>query len=483
MCYQTNQRLRHFVALFATASFAYLTAQPLLAALPAKPNVLVILCDDLGYGDLQCYGHPTIKTPNLDRMAAEGIRFTSCYSASPVCSSSRAGLLTGRTPSRTGVYDWIPDGHPVHLPAKEITIATLLKRAGYQTAHVGKWHLNGMFNSPEQPQPGDHGFDHWFSTQNNAFPSHENPNNFVRNGKEVGPLEGFSCQLVAGEAIAWLESRKEAQPFFLQVCLHEPHEPVASPPELVDEYRPHAKNDDQAQYFANVANVDAAVGRILASLHKLNLDEKTLVIFTSDNGPETLKRHRNARRSYGSPGELRGMKLWLYEGGIRVAGLMRWTGQVPAKQVVDTPVCSVDLLPTLCELAKTPVPDDRPLDGTSLVSLLQGEPLKRTKPLYWHYYCALGQPKVALRSGDWMILGHRISPNLPKKSRNVTPLSMRVIKSATLGNFELYNLANDHRQQEDVGKQHAKKLETLSRQLVARHQEVQAEGPRWEFNE
>src|SRR5215212_6915605 len=166
-----------------------------------RPNFVVILCDDLGYGDLACFGHPQIKTPNLDRLAGQGVRFTQCYAASAVCSPSRAGLMTGRIPSRTGVYTWIDPANPMHLPAREVTLATLLRGQGYRTAHVGKWHLNGQFNSPKQPQPGDHGFEHWFSTQNNAIPTHENPKNFVRNGQPVGETKGFSCQVVAEEAI------------------------------------------------------------------------------------------------------------------------------------------------------------------------------------------------------------------------------------------------------------------------------------------
>ncbi|RMG41797.1 MAG: hypothetical protein D6725_00800, partial [Planctomycetota bacterium] len=124
---------------------------------PERPNFLLILCDDLGYGDLECYGHPHIKTPNLNRLAQQGFRLTACYASAPVCSSSRAGLMTGRAPSRVGVYDWIPAGHVVHLPRSEITVATVLQRAGYDTAHCGKWHLNGRFNKPDQPQPNDHG--------------------------------------------------------------------------------------------------------------------------------------------------------------------------------------------------------------------------------------------------------------------------------------------------------------------------------------
>ena len=138
-----------------------------LANAESRPNFVVVLCDDLGYGDLACYGNETVHTPHLDRFAGEGIRFTDCYSSAPNCSPSRAGLMTGRTPWRIGIHNWIPMMSPVHVRASEITIATLLRGAAYSTAHCGKWHLNGMFNLPGQPQPGDHGFDHWFSTQNN----------------------------------------------------------------------------------------------------------------------------------------------------------------------------------------------------------------------------------------------------------------------------------------------------------------------------
>ncbi len=154
------------------------------------PNIVVFLADDLGWGDLACYGHPRIQTPHLDQFAAQGVRFTQCYSACGVCSPSRSSILTGRTPYRNGVYRWIPANHEVHLRNSEITIAELLKDRGYQTCHVGKWHLNGHFNSSKQPQPGDHGFDHWMATQNNAAPSHKDPKNFVRNGVAVGELKG-----------------------------------------------------------------------------------------------------------------------------------------------------------------------------------------------------------------------------------------------------------------------------------------------------
>lgn len=443
----------------------------------SKPNVLIILCDDLGYGDLACYGHPAIKTPSLDKLASQGVRLTNCYAASPVCSPSRAGLLTGRTPSRVGVYDWIPEEHAMHMPRGEVTVAQILKRAGYDTAMAGKWHLNGKFNSPEQPQPGDFGFDHWLATQNNAAPSHENPINFVRNGEPVGKVEGYSCQVVADEAIGWLKGRGDkANPFFLYVAFHEPHEPIASPSERVAQY-PDVTDPNQALYYANVTNMDAAVGRLMAALDALKLADDTLVIFTSDNGPEGRNRYRGAERSYGSPGELRGMKLWLYEGGIRVPGIVRFPSRVKPGQVVSDPVCSLDILPTLCELAGVDVPKDRALDGASFTPLFEGKPIERTTPLYWHYYRALGEPVAAMRVGDWMVLGHSTAPE-PKPGK-VQPGDGAAIK-ADLTGFELYNLRDDPGQQTDRARQEPERLKELSAMLVAKHREVAAEGPLWD---
>ena len=465
----------------------------LIAAAPPgdrepPPNVLLILCDDLGYGDLSCYGHPVIETPRLDAFAAGGVRFTDCHAAAPVCSPSRAGLLTGRTPDRTGVYDWIPEGHVMHLPDSEVTIAELLKPAGYATCHVGKWHLNGGLlregrNDSPQPQPGDQGFDHWFSTQNNASPSHENPVNFVRDGEPVGPLEGFSANLVAAEAVDWLKERDAAdddRPFFLFTCFHEPHEPVASPPDLIESVTDRSWNGDQAQYFANVMNVDRAVGTLLDALDELGERENTLVVFTSDNGPETLNRYPRADRSYGSPGVLRGMKLWLYEGGHRVPGIVGWPGTI-APAVIDEPVCSTDLLPTLCELAGVAPPDDRPLDGTSLVPLLTGEKFRRETPLVWLNYRGRGGPVALLRDGPHALLARRVEPGLPSGG-NVNADSMRVIKQSELGRFELYDLRRDLRQYDDRASTDEARTAALAARLTEIQRAVREEGPVWEFD-
>ncbi|MGE3819174.1 MAG: sulfatase, partial [Isosphaeraceae bacterium] len=223
----------------------------------SSPNVVLFLADDLGWGDLGCQGHPRILTPNLDAFARQGVRLTQCYSASAVCSPSRSALLTGRTPHRNGVYTWIAEGSEVHLRTTEITLPGLLKAAGYATAHVGKWHLNGKFNDAAQPQPGDHGYDHWMATQNNAAPSHKNPTNFVRNGTPVGPLTGFSAPLVVDEAIDWLTRRRDKdKPFFLAVWTHEPHLPIETDPTFQAPYAD--LTEDFRQHHGNVSQLDHA---------------------------------------------------------------------------------------------------------------------------------------------------------------------------------------------------------------------------------
>jgi arylsulfatase A len=469
--------IRQLACLLAALSFGAALAPWLPAA--ERPNFLVILCDDLGYGDLGCYGHPSIKTPHLDKLASEGIRLTDCYSAAPVCSSSRAGLMTGRTPSRLGIYDWISAGHPMHLRKEELTLATLLKKSGYSTCHIGKWHLNGKFNLPDQPQPGDHGFDHWLSTQNNAAPSHENPTNFVRNGTPAGPQQGYSCDVVATEAVRWLKDlRDKSKPFFQFICFHEPHEPIASPADLVDTY-PDAKKEGEALYYANVTNMDRAVGKILATLDELNLADRTLVFFTSDNGPETLSRYPSGWRSHGSAGPLRGMKLHLYEGGMRVPGIVRYPPRAKPGQTVSEPVCSLDFLPTFCQLAGVPLPEGLVLDGAAFTPIFDGQQIERATPLFWHYFRSIGQPKAALRVGDFLVLGHWDGPELGPGA-SVHKGDCEAIKAAKLVKFELYNLKDDLGQTTDLAGKEPEKLKELSEQLVKKYDEVIAEGPMWD---
>ena len=424
-----------------------------------KPtNFVVFLTDDLGWGDLACYGHPVIKTPNLDKFAKQGMRFTQSYSACGVCSPSRSSILTGRTPYRNGVWRWIPGGHQVHLRTSEITSAELLKAKGYETCHVGKWHLNGKFNSKDQPQPDDHGFDHWMATQNNAAPNHRNPRNFVRNRKEVGEMKGFSAPLVVEEGIRWLkEKRDPKKPFFLNVWTHEPHLPIESDPKFMELYK-EFEDEGIRQHHGNVTQIDHAFGKLMKALEELGETENTFVIFTSDNGPEGngLK-----GRTRGSTGGLRERKRSSHEGGIRVPGIIRWPGQVPAGSTNRTPIIGSDVFSTMLAIADIPLPGDRTIDGVDIRPVFAKKELTRPVPLYWRNHLARADIHVALRDGEWKILGN-----------------------ASLDKFQLYHIEKDWQEKFDLVFAKPEKLAELKEKLLTVHAQVEKEGPsEWWRNE
>ncbi len=454
-----------------------LTASPAIA--DDRPNFVIMVADDLGYGDLGSYGHPTIRTPNIDRLADEGLRFTNGYAAAPVCTPARVGLLTGRISSRVGVYDWIPPGSDVHLPMEETTVAEVLRDAGYQTIYLGKWHLNGGFGT-EQPQPDDHGFDHWFATTGFAMPTHLNPFNFVRNGKEMGPLEGYACELLSDEAVDWLTKiRDPARPFLMVIGYHEPHEAIASPPELTASY-PATQNRNEAEYFANVTNLDLAVGKVVEALANLSLADDTMVLFTSDNGPEMVNRHPQAQRSYGSAGELRGRKLQLWEGGIRVPFIVRWPGNTDPGTVSDTPVSGIDLLPTLCEFAGVDLPDGLDLDGTSFSPILGGTGMDRSTPLVWHHYKAWGGPRMVLRDGRFKLAGYWDGPEIVRTdSSTMRPGDLELIGTAKLIRFELYDLEADPGERIDVSGDHPETVARMKTAMLEIYGEIQADVHIW----
>jgi arylsulfatase A len=441
-------------------------------AISAPPNIVVVLADDLGFGDIGCYGHKRIETPHIDRFAATGLRLTSCYSAHPNCSPSRAGMMTGRTPFRVGIYNWIPMFSPMHVRRSEITVATLLRDAGYDTCHVGKWHLNGDFNLPSQPQPSDHGFNHWFATQNNALPNHKNPNNFVRNGKEVGQLEGYSAQLVSDEAVEWLRHRRDRdKPFFLFACFHEPHEPIASAKEFTDLYP--SEDPSLPAHHGNVTQLDDGFGRLLEVLDDLDVRKETFIFFTSDNGPAITGMH-----PHGSAGPLRDKKGAIYDGGIRVPGIIQWPGHVAAGTTSDRPVSGLDVLPTLCEIAGIDAPDDRELDGASFTPVLVDKPIARKKPLYWQFNRAKSEAKVAIRDGDWKLVASLTEPS-PNLGADITADEIRQIKTVGLTNFELYNLREDIAESNDLAGSRSDVLDALKQKMLATYEQVQAEAPEW----
>ncbi|KAF0180174.1 MAG: N-acetylgalactosamine 6-sulfate sulfatase (GALNS) [Limisphaerales bacterium] len=437
-----------------TLAFAALLLAASPAAPAAQPNLILFLADDLGYGDLACFGHPIIKTPNLDAFAKQGVRLTQCYSASAVCSPSRSALLTGRTPHRNGVYTWIAEGAPVHLRTSEITLPKLLKGAGYATCHSGKWHLNGLFNNPAQPQPGDHGYDWWMATQNNAGPSHENPSNFVRNGQAVGKLEGYSAPLVVSEAVTWLkEKRDQSKPFFLAVWTHEPHYPIKSDPKFKALY-PDLADDVQREHHANVTQMDFAFGQLMKALDEQKLADNTFVLFTSDNGPEGDGIKTPGR---GSSGGLRGRKRDMHEGGIRVPGIARWPGHIKPGTTSEVPVIGSDVFPTMLGIAGVKSPEGRTLDGVNVLPVLTGASTKvaRPQPLFWRLHMA-PNAKMAMRVGDWKILAN-----------------------AELTEFELYNLKTDPKEATDLKSAEPQRFAALREQLVKHNAAVDAEGPDW----
>ncbi len=410
-----------------------------------KPNIVVFLADDMGWGDSSPYGHPLVKSPNLDKLAAEGVKLTQCYSASGVCSPSRSAILTGRTPYRNGVWRHLSGNHEAHLRASEITYPELLKGIGYETCHVGKWHLNSkqQFNTPDFPQPGDHGYDHYMFTHNNASPSHKDPDNFVRNGEPLGEMEGYSATLVATEAVRWLkEVRDSSKPFVLSIWVHEPHKPIATDPRFAGQYDGH-KN---SVYMGNITQLDNALGMVMAELDAQKVSDNTLLMFSSDNGP--------IAGVGGSSGGLRGGKRSDHEGGIRVPGIVRWPGQIKPGTVSDVPVIGSDVFATVLDMVGIPLPTDRTIDGVSMLPAFQGKPVKRKVPLFWRTHVSGADNRVALRVGDWKIVGND-----------------------TMTEFQLFEIQKDWKEENDLMAKMPEKAEELKKILFKVWQDIETEGP------
>jgi len=352
-----------------------------------KPNFVLIFADDLGINDLSCYGRKDQQTPNLDRMAAEGVRFTCGYCSQPICSPSRAGLMTGKTPGRLHLTTFLrgrPDAksqmvlHPkmrMELPLEEKTIAEYLKDAGYATACIGKWHLGDMGFGPKEQ-----GFDYAYAGPPNTTPS------TTEGGK--GEYDHTS------HALKFVEENKD-QPFFLYVPYNTPHIPLAAKEELVEKH----KSAFYPTYAAMIETMDDCVGLILKKLKDLGLDEKTLVVFTSDNGGLSVLEFAGGPSTYNAP--YRGGKGYVYEGGLREPTIIRWPGKIkPA--VIDTPIINLDFLPTLLTLAGVAYRSD--VDGMNIAPLLLGQRELAPRKFFWHfphYNNQGGRPAGAVRDGDW----------------------------------------------------------------------------------
>ena len=418
--------------------------EPQVAQESRKPNVVIFFIDDLGYTDPVCYRqrlHTTeafYQTPNIDKLADQSVLFTDFYSAHPVCSPTRAALMTGKTPARVGITQWISQPSNIHLPLEEVTIGEAFAESGYRTGYLGKWHLG----EKKTQLPSAQGF-HWTRAVNRA--GQPGSYFFPFKGKQVRGVgywdvpdlddcrEGdYLNDKITDYAIDFIATNK-SKPFLICISHYAVHTPIESPPELVERYKKkrsqhfdvanveriyhmnnahsRARQDDPA-YAAMIENLDTNVGRVLDKLEQLRLRENTIVVFTSDNGGLTTIPIRRFAPTSVRP--LRAGKGWNYEGGIRVPALISWPGQIePA--VSETPAITMDLYPTLLELTGMKPKPEQHLDGVSLVSALKNQPSVElsSRFLAWHYPHSHGSrhtPSSAIRQGNWKLI-HRTRPN------------------------------------------------------------------------
>ena len=428
---------------------------------PQRPNIVFILADDLGAVDLGCYGSKYHKTPNLDRLATQGVRFTQAYAAAPVCSPTRAAIMTGKYPARLNLTDYLPGigDLPAHkllrptinmeLPATETTIAQILKKEGYVTAHMGKWHLGGKGHSPLE-----RGFDtNIGGDQAGQPPSYFAP--YRGKGKrdlpglEQAPDGEYLTDRLTDEAEKFIDKNKD-KPFFLYLPHFAVHTPLQAKADLIAKYKPGgAGSQGNPTYAAMLESLDDSVGRIVKKLDELKLSEKTIVIFTSDNGGQCIVGGKDQPPTFNGP--LRDGKGFLYEGGIRVPLIVKWPGVGKAGTTIAEPVCSIDFFPTLIEAVSRETLSSVKVDGVSLTPLFKGEPFKRDA-LYWHYpHYHLGKPSGAIRAGDW-----------------------KMIEFYDNNRRELFNLKNDAGEGRNLSADKPEMVQELSTRLAAWRESVGA---------
>lgn len=399
------------------------------SAAQRQPNIIFIYADDLGYGDLSSYGATAIRTPNLDRMAAEGLRLTNFYSVAPVCTPSRAALMTGRYAARMGVQQMhlsnvLTYQDKTGLPVEETTIASALKTRGYTTAAIGKWHLGHA--APHRPI--DHGFEYYFGI---PYSNDMQPSILMRNGEVIEqPVTQETLTLrYTREAISFIE-RSKGKPFFLYLPHNFPHIPLYASQRF--------KGKSAAgDYGDAVEEVDWSVGEVLAALKRLGIDRDTLVMFSSDNGPWYQ----------GSPGSLRGRKGWTYDGGIREPFIARWPGRIKAGGTSDEPLATIDVFPTALALAgeKNPAAASKlPLDGKNALPFLLGQEKKSPDNLYLFFDAQYLQ---TARAGRWKI--HVARWNIPRYTaasgqQKNTSLAKPELYDMTVDAAESYNVAERH---------------------------------------
>jgi arylsulfatase len=450
------------------------------------PNIVFILADDLGYGDLGCYGQTKIKTPHLDRLAAEGMRFTNFYAGCSVCAPSRCTLMTGRHLGHATVRDnmqrapGLEGQHP--MEPQTITVAQLLKQAGYATAIVGKW---GLGMPDDRSSPLDFGFDHHYGYLCQGMAHTYYPPYLWRDDKQE-PLAGnpeyrygkpgaiepsgklYAHDLMTDDALGWVRAQK-AGPFFLYLAFTIPHVSLQVPEDSLAEYRgkwpetpvttsKHYSNHDtpRAAYAAMITRMDRDVGRLMALLKELALDDDTLVCFASDNGA-VFPLSGTDPEFFQSNGILRGYKQDLYEGGIRSPFIVRWPGRIKAGETSELVGAFWDVLPTLCDVAGTPAPAE--IDGVSLAPTLFGRPGQQIHEyLYWEYHS--GGRAQAVRFGNWKAVRNNL-----KTAPDATP--------------ELYDLAHDPSEKTNAAAEHPDLAAKAAAYMKAAHRP--SSEPKWNF--
>jgi arylsulfatase A len=446
----------------------------LLLAVPAiavaqisPPNIVLVVADDLGWAELGCYGQKHIKTPALDKLAADGMKFTQFYSGQAVCAPSRCVLMTGKHTGHAAVRDnrEAPDKAEGQLPmpADEVTVVSKLKKLGYVTAGMGKWGL-GMFGTSGDPLK--HGFDtfYGYNCQRHAhthYPTYlyRNAERFDLKGNDGAKGDSFSHDLFEKEALGFLDTTPKNKPFFLYLPFTVPHVAVQAPADAVKEYEGKLGDDPaydgkkgyrvhpapHAGYAAMVSRLDRTVGRIVDKLNALKLEKNTLVLFTSDNGP-THNVGGADSTFFKSAGDLKGLKGSLYEGGIRVPLLAYWPGKIKAGSTCDTPFAFWDVMPTLCAAASIETP--KGIDGISFYpTLLGNEGQKKHDFLYWEFPGYGGQQ--AVREVDWKAVRQKLG-----QKKIVT---------------ELYDLKADPNETTDVAAKHPDVLKKLEARMVEQH--------------
>ncbi len=428
-------------------------------AAPDRPNIILILADDLGWSDVGCYGNRFHETPHIDRLAADGLRFTDFYAAGPVCSPTRASILCGQHPARTGITDFIPgyrrpyarlDTPPTlhHLRPEAATVAGLLQTAGYATGYFGKWHLG----EPDD-LPTAHGFDTAVVTTGGHFA----PPLITLPAKEL-PKGTYQAERITDEAVEFMHENRD-RPFFVMVSYAVPHVPLQARDELIRKYAqkpPPAGAVGHPVYAAMIEHLDRGVGRIVDELEALGVKNQTAVFFTSDNGALSWIFDKNQKPIITSNAPLRDQKGSLYEGGIRVPLIVRWPGRVPPGTTCTEPAVSCDLLPTLAEMAGLKTAPTQIIDGLSLSLVLKDPRAKLDREaIYFHYpHYHTADPAGAIRAGRW-----------------------KLIESFERGTIELYDLERDAGETRDLARQEPKIAGELHQKLNAWRSDIGAKMP------